>query len=296
VIRVAKRQSLGKGLRALIPDLEPEVNEPLHSIDITKVIPNPYQPRQNYDPEKMEELVASIREHGIIQPIVVRVQGDFYQIVAGERRWRAAKEVGLKEVPVVVRDFSDLQMMEIALIENLQREDLNPIEEAEAYRKLIDKFELTQEQLARRLGKSRPAIANALRILNLPSEVLEYVSRGTISSGHAKALLALNDSKKQISLAKRIVEEGLSVRETEALVQGKKEKQNVSRGTKRLKKQPPEILELENQLSMAVGTKVFIKQGKGKGKIEIEFYNDSDLERIVSVIIKEKREELLWVE
>jgi ParB family chromosome partitioning protein len=295
---MGKRQSLGKGLKALIPDLEPMADEPVHTLPTAKIRPNPYQPRKRFDPIKMGELVSSIREHGIIQPIVVRSLGEAYQIVAGERRWRAAKEVGLADLPAVVREFTDLQVMEIALIENLQREDLNPIEEAQAYKRLIDGFNLTQEQLAQRMGKSRPAIANALRLLNLSPEVLEHVSRGTITAGHAKVLLAIEDEGQQIEMAQRIIGEGLSVREVEALIHGaaEKKKTSVSRGTSRIKKQPAEIRELENQLSMALGTRVNLKHGGKKGKIEIEYYNDLDLERIASIIIKEKRKQLYSLE
>lgn len=285
---MTKRQSLGKGLRALIPDLEPIADEPVHTLPIDKIESNPYQPRKYFDSEKMKELIASIREHGIIQPIVVRKTGAGYQIVAGERRWRAAKEIGLVDLPAVIREFSDREVMEIALIENLQREDLSPIEEAQAYKSLIENFNLTQENLAKRLGKSRSTITNTLRVLNLPPEIIEYVSRGTITAGHAKALLGVDDPNEQKKIALRIIKEGLNVREVEALAQrqGKKIKTNVSRGTKREEKRPAEVRELENQLAMAVGSRVYIKYGGKKGKIEIEYYSDSDLERIASIIIK----------
>lgn len=267
---------------ALIPQLNVNESDAVSSIDVRDLRPNPYQPRRVFDEAKLEELAQSIREHGIIQPLIVRksaVRG--YDIVAGERRFRASKLAGLTLVPAVVRDFSDVQLMEIALIENLQREDLNPIETAEAYANLIQKCHLTQEELAVRVGQSRSHVANMLRLLNLPEVVREYVSRGTLSMGHARALLSVEDSKVQLELARKAAKEDWSVRKLESVIY--EPKHGVSRETKKLKPHPV-IRQYEEQFRAVLGTSVRIQPGKNRGKIEIEYFTDDDLERILQLI------------
>jgi len=281
---MSKRGSggLGRGLDAIFHS-NPKVDEPVNTVVINELRPNPYQPRRVFDDDKLAELTASIQEHGIIQPIIVRSAVRGYEIVAGERRWRAAQEAGLKQVPVVVRDFSDLQMNEIALIENLQREDLNPIEIAEAYTSLMDKFNITQEELAKKVGQSRSHVANLLRLLNLPVEIRDHVSRGTLSMGHARAILGLADKKQQIQLAEKAIDEELSVREVEQLVN--RLQQAVPRETKKQKEQLPVIKQYEDEFRQRLGTGVKIHQGKKRGKIEIEYFSTDDLERILSLLV-----------
>jgi ParB family transcriptional regulator, chromosome partitioning protein len=210
---MAGSKALGKGLGALFPGAQVNDEDVVNEIAVDELRANPYQPRKHFDPDALEELISSVREHGVVQPLVVRKSIRGYEIVAGERRFRAAKEAGLDRVPVVVREFTDEQMMEIALIENLQREDLNSIEIAEAYQKLMDRFSLTQEELAKRVGKSRPHVTNYLRLLQLPREIQEDVSRGTLSMGHARALRGVKDRETLLKLAKRAVKEGVSVRQ-----------------------------------------------------------------------------------
>ncbi|GIM45884.1 stage 0 sporulation protein J [Collibacillus ludicampi] len=275
-----KRQSLGKGLGALLPEVSKE--DPVTTVSISQLRANPYQPRMTFDDEKLDELADSIREHGIIQPLIVRKSVRGYEIVAGERRWRAAKKVGLEQVPVVIKEFSDLQMMEIALIENLQREDLNPIEIADAYQKLLDQFNLTQEELAKKVGQSRSHVANFLRLLNLPKEIRDYVSRGTLSMGHARALLGLTDKEQMILLAKKIIEEDLNVRTVEAFVS--RLNSTVPRETKKTTVTKSKVIsQYEERFREKLGTAVRIQQGKKKGKIEIEYFSYDDLERILSM-------------
>lgn len=276
-----KRQSLGKGLGALLPEVSQE--DPVTSVSIHQLRPNPYQPRVAFDDEKLDELAESIRVHGVIQPLIVRKSMRGFEIVAGERRWRASKKVGLDSVPVVVKEFSDQQMMEIALIENLQREDLNPIEVADAYQKLLDQFQLTQEELAKKVGQSRSHVANFLRLLNLPKEIREYVSRGTISMGHARALLGLTDKEQMLLLAKKIIEEDLNVRTVESFVS--RLNSNVSRETKKVIPAKSSVIrQYEERFRTTLGTSVRIQQGKKKGKIEIEYFSYEDLERILNLI------------
>lgn len=273
---------LGRGLDALFTSLEVTEEEKVIQINLNDLRPNPYQPRKEFEPEAIEELKLSIKEHGVIQPIIVRKSIKGYEIIAGERRFRASKEAGLATVPAVVKDFNEAQVMEIALIENLQREDLNAMEIAVAYKKLMDKFELTQEELAEKVGKSRSHVANFMRLLNLPDNVQNYVSRGTLSMGHARALLGVKDRKTLIELAKRCISEELSVRQLEELVQ---KLENVSRGTKagNKKKRDIYLTQLEETLRDSLGTSVKIKKGEKKGKIEIQFFSDDDLERIVKL-------------
>lgn len=285
-----KRRGLGKGLSALIPD-EPSRNNDegkdskgIIYIDINSIEPNEEQPRRQFNQESLLELSTSIKNHGIIQPIIVRRSEKGYQLIAGERRWRAAKIAGFKEIPCIVKDLKQLQSTKLALIENLQREDLNPIEEALAYKGLIDNHGLTQEEVSDVIGKSRSYIANVTRLLNLDKRVIELISRGELSSGHGRTLLGLENRKLQFEIAKVIVEKSLSVRETERLVK-EMTKENKNRKEKK-KKKDPSLIEIEETLRKALGTKVQISSGRKKGKIEIEYYSLEDLERIIEVITR----------
>jgi ParB family chromosome partitioning protein len=276
-----KKSGLGKGLGALIRENEHDVTSAVTELKITELEANQNQPRRFFDDEALRELSDSIKEHGVVQPIIVRKTDDNYQIVAGERRWRAARLAGLKTVPVVVKDYSNIQVMQIALIENLQRQDLNSIEEALAYKSLIEEHDMTQEDISGKIGKSRSAIANTLRLLNLSEEIRNMVVHGKISAGHARALLAVTDKGKQIEIAKRIIDQQLNVRDIEKLVMQK------DRTTeKKEKKKDVEIVELEEQLKRTFATKVSIVHKKNKGKIEIEYYSNDDLERILELLQK----------
>ena len=281
---------LGKGLNALIPErkAEPEVVEVKHGdalkISIHEIRPNRSQPRKNFAREKLETLVDSIKYHGIIQPIVVRAAEVGYEIVAGERRWRAAREAGLKEIPCIIKELSDQQGMEIALIENLQREDLNPVEEALAFKNLLDTYQLTQEEVSNAVGKSRPYIANTMRLLNLDEVIQEMLIQSQISSGHARALLRLENPSLQQRVANEVIEKSLSVRETEALVGRLLDGVSKKEMVKSLK--DTGLLDLEDILKGLLGTKVSIVKGKKKGKIEIEYYSDDELERLIEYFQK----------
>ncbi|MED1945205.1 MULTISPECIES: ParB/RepB/Spo0J family partition protein [Brevibacillus] len=279
-------RGLGKGLNALITSNLIEEGEQVKEISVNEIRPNPYQPRKEFEQSAIEELAQSIKEHGIIQPLIVRKSIKGYELVAGERRLRAAKVAGLKEVPVVVKAYTDQQLMEIALIENLQRENLNPLEEAEAYDKLISHHNYTQEQLAQKIGKSRPHVANMLRLLQLPEKIRKMVSAAELSMGHSRALLGVTDKKVQQQLANDVVEKGLSVRQLEELVK----QLNVSRETKKKKpaKNEPVLIEMEERLRSRFGTSVKIKKGSKRGKIEIDFYSQEDLERIIDMLNIEK--------
>jgi ParB family chromosome partitioning protein len=275
------KKALGKGLDALISgDFEAEVlQESIRFLRPDDIIPNRYQPRKQFDRDKIEELAQSIRENGIIQPIVVRSEGDKYEIIVGERRLLAAKRAKLDEIPAIVKDYSEQKLLELTLIENLQREDLNPIEEALAFQTILEKEKITQEELSKRIGKSRSYIANMMRILDLPEEIRENVSRGTISVGQAKALLSVSDREEMEALAKRILSEKLTVRQLERI--GKSKKRNVPRGTWK----NPYIEEIEGKLRDKYGTKVSVDYRNGKGNIRIEFYSDEELERIIEEMV-----------
>jgi ParB family chromosome partitioning protein len=277
-------RGLGKGINALFPSDETGTKETIRELKISELRPNPYQPRKTFDAEAIEELKESIQHHGILQPIVVRKSIKGYEIVVGERRYRAAKEAGLEKVPVVVRELTEPKMMEIALIENLQREDLNPIEEAQAYASLIEELGLTQEELAKRLGKSRPHIANHLRLLQLPTIVQQLMAEGKLSMGHGRALISVKTKANLSRLVQKTIQEKLSVRQLEELVQKINEK--VSRETKKPKPSEKNVFlqEKEAVLRDRLGTSVNIKQSKRKGKIEIEFFSKEDLERILNVL------------
>lgn len=278
------KKGLGRRLDALFPegDLSDREKGNLREIEISAIEPNPKQPRKNFDQNKLEELVASIREHGIVQPLVVRAKGGRFELVAGERRWRASQLAGLTKVPVLVREFSEAEVMEIALIENLQREDLNPLEEADAFRLLLDEFQLSQEDLARRLGRSRPQISNTLRLLNLGKIAREEVRAGRLSMGHAKVLLGVNDVNLQDRLAERAVTQQLSVRELEK-VSGRitSEEGDTGSRTQRDGRLSPDMLEVENRLREHFGTPVRLLAKEGKGRIEITFFGEEGLGRIL---------------
>lgn len=274
-------KGLGKGINALFPGETISDTDKVNQINVGEIQANPYQPRKIFDQVALEELAESIKEHGILQPIVVRKAGEKYEIVVGERRFRAAKLVKLKKVPAIVKELSDQQMMELAILENLQREDLTPIEEAEAYQKLMEALNLTQEQLAFRLGKSRPHIANHIRLLALPAAVRKLISDKELSMGHGRTLLGLRSKKLIPETAEKVVKESLNVRQLENLVQRLNE--NVPRETLE-KKKDIFIEEKQSELRDRFGTKVQIKKNKNKGKIEIEFFSEDDLERILELL------------
>lgn len=275
-------KGLGKGLGAIISSNVQEDGDQVTEVSIAKIRPNPYQPRREFDGSALQELSDSIKEHGIISPLIVRKSIKGYELVAGERRLRAAKAAGLDKVPIIVKPYSDQQLMEIALIENLQRENLNALEEAEAYEKLIQHYSYTQDQLAKKLGKSRPYVTNILRLLQLPEKIKKYLSDGKLSTGHARTLLAIENTQLQSKMADETVKKELSVRQLEELVK----QINVSRetNTKKTQKKDKAIVQLEEQLRNRFGTSVHIKKGSKKGKIEIEFFSQEDLERILELL------------
>ena len=284
------KKGLGKGLDILIPAINPapdqgqENQTPDKYVKITKVEPNPDQPRKNFNEDKLQELADSIKQDGIIEPLIVVQRGDNYMIVAGERRWRAAKLVGLKEVPIIVRDYSEKEIMEISLIENIQREDLNPIEEAQHYKRLIDEYGLKQDEVAERVSKNRATITNSLRLLKLDDRVKEWLIQELLTAGHARALLAIEDQEEQYKLAQKIIDENMTVREVEAYVRklGKPKK-------KKDKKNNLEAIykDLEEKMKTSLGTKVNINaKNEDKGKIEIEYYSREDLDRITELLMR----------
>jgi len=276
-------KGLGKGINALFSNLETHNDDVIQEISVKELRPNPYQPRQTFRQDTINELKESILQHGILQPLIVRKSIKGYEIVVGERRYRAAKEAKLKTVPVVVRELTDHQMMEFALLENLQREDLTPIEEAMAYQSLIEHLQLTQEELAKRLGKSRPHIANHIRLLTLPKEIQQLMTDGTLSMGHGRALLGLKKREKMKSVVDKVVKEKLNVRQLEQLINDINK--NVSRETPKPKQEKSVFLkQSESLLREKLGTPVVINQSKKKGKIEIEFFSNEDLERILDLL------------
>ena len=297
---MAVKKGLGKGLGNLIPESDKEaqktkvvekvvekkviVKEPAETIvKINEVEPNKNQPRRTFDEDALLELAESIKQHGVIQPLIVKKRDKYYEIIAGERRWRAAKMAGLKEIPVVIKDLSDQEIMEVALIENIQREDLNPIEEAQAYQRLIKEYNYKQDELAERVSKSRVAVTNSMRLLKLDERVQKMIIDDMISAGHARALLAITDSEKQYTLAMKVFDEKLSVRETEKLIK------NLDKQVKPKVNTTPEndfiYRDIENKLKESMGTKVIIhNKDNNKGKIEIEYYSDEDLQRILEII------------
>lgn len=273
------KKGLGKGLGALL-GTEEVGNNGVMEVKVTDIEPNTNQPRKTFDDEKLAALAESIKQHGVVQPLIVQQDGDTYRIVAGERRWRAARLAGLDTVPVIVRDLTDRQVMEVALIENLQREDLNPIEEAEAYEKLITEHGMTQEEVALVVGKSRPAITNSIRLLSLNDEIKSRIISGEISSGHARALLSLDDEKLRLKAMQEIIEKGLSVRETERLIK----QLSTPRKQKSVKIPDAEYQAIEERFREVFGTKVRIMNSKKSGKILIEYYSPEELDRIISLV------------
>ncbi len=278
---------LGKGLDALIPSYATDDRHIDGAVPLTQIIPNRNQPRQEFNPEQMEELTASIKENGILQPLTVReLEGGDFELIAGERRLRAAKDAGLETVPVYILSVdADVEMMEYALVENIQRVDLKPLEKAEGYAILSGKYDLSQDDIAKRVGKSRPAIANALRLLKLPPEIKSSLNSGKISTGHALAILGLRKSLQMMTLHQKVVREELSVRQTEALVKKYSESFKNNLKVKIVAPKQSDVIHIENELISLLGTKVAIKKNqKGKGKIQIEFYSENDFQRILEII------------
>ncbi|MGB9803917.1 ParB/RepB/Spo0J family partition protein [Desulfofundulus sp.] len=290
---MSKKRGLGRGLGALIPLDQPADEGSLREIRVDDVQPNPRQPRQAIDQEKIQELALSIQEHGVVQPIVVRPVSDSrYEIIAGERRWRACRVLGLEYIPAIIRDYGDLEASAISLIENVQREDLNPLEEAVAYRRLIDEFGLTQEEIARLVSKSRPFIANMLRLLTLPPEVQDMISAGLITAGHARAILSLNDAAAQIAAAREVVSAGLNVRETEKLIRRFSGQDGSNSKSDKATEESPSTIDsgdletMEQLLVGALGTKVRIRSRRhGRGVIEINFESRAQLEEIINLLV-----------
>lgn len=298
---MSKKFGLGKGLSALIPEMENTQFKKDDSIDnektknnftnnslmiaLNKIKANEDQPRKYFDGEKIGELAESIKQHGIIQPLVLKKEGNFYIIIAGERRWRAAKYLGINEVPAIIKDLDEKEILEISLIENIQRENLNPIEEAQAYNKLLKEFKLTQEQLSERLSKSRTTITNTMRLLNLDPRVQQYIIEDVLSEGHGRTLLPIKDKNLQFKLGQKIVDENLSVRDTEKEV---KKILQINNSNNKVKEKDNNYniyyKDIENQLEDYFGTKVKINCKKNKGKIEIEYYSEEDLQRILDII------------
>lgn len=293
-----KARGLGRGLDLMIPNIVGEEKEqkavtkkkedvnkgPETLVKITKVEPNREQPRKHFDEDALQELADSIKQFGLLQPILVQDRNDYYEIIAGERRWRAAKLAGLKEVPVIIKNYTEQEIVEIALIENIQREDLNPIEEAQAYKKLLTEFNLKQDEVAERVSKSRAAVTNSIRLLKLSDKVQQMVIDDMITTGHARALLAIEDPEEQYNVAQKIFDEKLSVREIEKLVK------NLHKEPKQKKKTDDKTLEaiyqdIEEKLKQKLGTKVsIVAKGEGAGKIEIEFYSHEDLDRLIDMM------------
>jgi ParB family transcriptional regulator, chromosome partitioning protein len=284
-----KRIALGKGLGALLPEFGQEESKTILICGIEEILPNRSQPRKHFDESKLQELAESIKEKGILEPLIVRRVAEGYELIVGERRWRAAQKIGLREVPVLVRDVEDRDALEISLIENLQREDLNPIEEAEAFKRLTEEFHISQGELSTRVGKDRTTITNALRLLKLPQEVKNQLLQNRITSGHARAILSLETREKQKELCNLIVKRGLSVREAEALA--KRWSKRKARGTvsdQRKGELGSQMNSLQDSLRNHLGTRVRITQDGKKGKIEIEYYSHEDLERIVELILSNR--------
>lgn len=296
-----KKRGLGKGLDALfssdevmVPQEEympvseepssEEIKEKVQIVDIYTVEPDREQPRKNFDPEKLQELSDSIRQYGVLQPLLVQKEKDYYKIIAGERRWRAARLAGLTEIPVIVKEFTPQDSMAVSLIENLQRQNLNPMEESMAYQKLLTEFSMTQEQVAEKLGKSRSAIANSLRLQNLPEAVQKSISEGMISMGHAKVLLGLDDKAEQTRLAVRIIGEKLSVRELEQILAEKKPTKAKKKSEKKETAKDLATRMAEERMKELLGTQVSIKKGAKKGKIEIEYHSEEELDRILNFL------------
>ena len=284
------KTGLGKGLGALIgtrpaavrEDVDP--GERIKQVQLSSIIPSPLQPRKNFAPDALQELVDSIRQHGIIQPLIVRQVDGRHELIAGERRWRAAQEIGLGEVPVIIRTATDLEVLELSLIENLQRTDLNPIEEAQGYARLADEFSMKQEEIAQKVGRSRAAVANAMRLLDLHPQIQTWVAQDLVSVGHAKVLLGVKASEEQLKLAETILRRNYSVRQTERLISRHVGGWKRRRRTAEIPVTSAAIADLQDKLRQHFGTNVAIHHGPKRGRIEIEYYGDDDLERVLNII------------
>ena len=276
-----ERRALGKGISALIPEKETHIKNEIIYVGPGQIKPNPFQPREEFNQEHIEELAQSIKEKGVIQPLLVRRKGDYYELIAGERRLRACNSLGLKELPVIVKDVDDKDSLEYALIENIQRESLNPIEEAHAYQHLIDKFQVTQEKISIGLGKARTTIANTLRLLKLPHEIQEEMKKGRVSFAHGRALLEVDDENIQRRLSQEVISKNLSVRELESLIKMRRPRATKHRHPAA---REPYLAVLEEELQHALSTKVRISKMKKRGNISIEFYSQEDLNRISGII------------
>lgn len=298
-----RKKGLGKGLDSLIPDNKPvkpvsavkeeesESKSGEQMVKLNMVEPNREQPRKFFEEDSLLELADSIKQYGVLQPLLVRKQKDYYEIIAGERRWRAAKLAGIKEIPVIIKEYTEQEVVEIALIENIQRENLNPIEEAMAFKKLLTEFHLKQDEVAERVSKSRTAVTNSMRLLKLNEKVQQMIIDDMISTGHARALLAIDDQEQQHALAVKIFDEKLSVRETEKLIKNIKKPKEEKKPEKKIENSFV-YDDLAEKMKQALGTKVkVLAKGNGKGKIEIEYYSDSELERMFDIIMSGQREE-----
>jgi len=285
-----KRKALGRGLGALIPmkreetESRPDTQAQIFQCPLDRLVPNAQQPRQSFSERKLKELTESVKAKGVMHPLIVRVKDSGYQIITGERRWRAAKLAGLKSVPVIVKDVTDSDMLELALIENLQREDLNPLEEADAYLQLIEEHGLRQEDLAKRVGRQRSSVANTLRLLKLPDEVRRYLMTGELSMGHARAILGVVGQRAQVQMARRVVKGRLSVRECEELVRREPQTKGKANKSPRKKRYSPQMYRLVESLQRRLGTKVDIHQGKKGGRVVIHYFSPKELDNIIDVI------------
>ena len=280
-----KRKALGRGLNALLPPAPAGGEKAVPEVPIEQIVPNKYQPRSNFNPELLQELAQSIKANGVVQPVIVRKSGNQYQLITGERRWRAAKLAGLKTVPAVIREVSEFKQLEWALIENIQRQDLNPIEEASAYAALVEDFSLTQEEVAQRVGKDRTSVTNYIRLLKLPSEIREMIQKQELSMGHARALSSLDKEKDQIELAREIVKDQLNVRQIETLVRNWKTRKRSPRKMTQETPVDPNVKAAEQKLQERFGTRVVIKlETDEKGRIEVHFENSEDLIRIFDLM------------
>ena len=277
------KPALGKGLSALIPEKKKIDTNSVFELDLNSIVPNEYQPRRIFNDKALNDLVASIKEKGVIQPVIVRkTAGNVYQLIAGERRWRSAKLAGLDRIPVIVKDAAPVEALELALIENIQREDLNPLETAEAFHRLIKDFNLTHDDLSRKVGKDRATVTNYIRILKLPANIRKWIAEGSLSIGHAKALLQVDDQRLQIEIATKIIHKGMSVRETEAMC--KKGSSGTNRSNKKAVRDP-QIASLEEKMMHSLGTKVrLIHKSNKKGKIEIEYYSLDELDKLLEIL------------
>jgi ParB family transcriptional regulator, chromosome partitioning protein len=281
------KRGLGRGLDALIPGAPADSIGSVTEIDVFRISPNPFQPRREIAGPEFEDLVASVKRHGILQPVIVRPKDGGYELVAGERRWRAAREAGLVTIPVVIRDIDDREMLELALIENLRREDLNPIERAAAYRRLADEFQMTQDEVAEAVGLSRPAVANTLRLLDLPAEVQAAMANRRITEGHGRALLMAPDRTSLLEIWKSVEEKGLSVRDTESIVQGRIRRVSRETSVRRGRRRDPQLADLETQLRERYTTSVAIRGNGTRGTIEVRYYSSQDLERLVDLLLRD---------